>query len=176
MKRTLIIIFIIISILSSSITATSEACIPSEINFAWEAEQTILQNKIIECQQLQSAAHQMANAARALGYEENHTVILLAKQEWHEAQNIIHECKAQLDKWQTIKEKALQQFKEYPVATTIWYYLKDLGYNDYVCAGILGNIMAEVGGQTLNIQHWLGGYGYYGMCQWSRKFQSGAQG
>ena len=29
------------------------------------------------------------------------------------------------------------------------------------------NIMAEVGGQTLNIQPTLGSNGYYGMCQWS---------
>ena len=40
-----------------------------------------------------------------------------------------------------------------PIATEIWLYLKKQGYNDYVCAGILGNIMAEVGGQTLNIRH-----------------------
>ena len=55
---------------------------------------------------------------------------------------------------------------EYPVATTIWNYLKDLGYNDYVAAGILGNIMAEVGGQTLAIQPTLSNGTYYGMCQW----------
>ena len=40
---------------------------------------------------------------------------------------------------------------EYPEAYKIWHYLKKLGYNDYVCAGIMGNIMAECGGQTLNI-------------------------
>ena len=60
----------------------------------------------------------------------------------------------------------------YTVAATIWKYLKNLGYNNYVCAGILGNIMAEVGGQTLNIRPYLysSGGGYYGICQWSVKF------
>ena len=48
--------------------------------------------------------------------------------------------------------------------------MKELGWNDYVCAGIMGNLMAEVGGQTLNIQYWLRGNGYYGMCQWNRGY------
>ena len=40
-----------------------------------------------------------------------------------------------------------------------------------MAAGILGNIMAEVGGNTLDIQYWLYSYGdnyYYGICQWSK--------
>lgn len=74
-----------------------------------------------------------------------------------------------------VEEKVLKTPKvvipsgEYPVATEIWNYLKNLGYNDYVCAGILGNMMAEVGGQTLDIQYWLYNPSgdYYGCCQWS---------
>lgn len=66
------------------------------------------------------------------------------------------------------------QSSEYPVAAQIWQYMKNLGWNDYVCAGIMGNLMAEVGGQTLNIQYNLysSGGGYYGMCQWSKKYHS----
>ena len=58
---------------------------------------------------------------------------------------------------------------QYPEATQVWNYLKGMGLNNYVCAGIMGNIMAEVGGQTLNI----GLYAfkdtgtYYGICQWA---------
>ena len=57
----------------------------------------------------------------------------------------------------------------YDQATQVWNYLRDLGLNPYVCAGILGNIMAEVGGQTLDISRWVvySGHGYYGICQWS---------
>ena len=63
---------------------------------------------------------------------------------------------------------------EYPAAAYIWQYFKDLGWNDYVCAGIMGNLMSEVGGQTLNIQYNLysSGGGYYGMCQWSKQYHS----
>ena len=59
--------------------------------------------------------------------------------------------------------------EEYPVATQIWLYMKELGWNDYVCAGIMGNMMAECSGHTLNIQWWLYDYSgcFYGVCQWS---------
>ena len=61
--------------------------------------------------------------------------------------------------------------EEYEVARYIWDYFKSLGWNDAVCAGIMGNLMSEVGGQTLDIQYWLYGKGnHYGMCQWSLKY------
>ena len=68
--------------------------------------------------------------------------------------------------------KANTTFKadgNYNQATEVWDGLKALGLNDYVCAGILGNIMAEVGGQTLDISRWpqYSQNGYYGICQWS---------
>ena len=57
---------------------------------------------------------------------------------------------------------------EYPVATYVWNYLHAAGYNDYVTAGIIGNMMAEAGGLTLNLQWDIygGGGAYYGLCQW----------
>lgn len=58
----------------------------------------------------------------------------------------------------------------YEQATYVWNYLTStLKLNKYVSAGIMGNIMAEVGGQTLDISRWpqySQGY-YYGICQWS---------
>lgn len=69
---------------------------------------------------------------------------------------------------------------EYPVATQVWRYMKEeLGWNDYVCAGVMGNIMAEVGGQTLNLQPYLYGHSganYYGLCQWSSRYYPSIQG
>lgn len=66
----------------------------------------------------------------------------------------------------------LSKFEEYPVATEIWFYLKGLGYNDYVCAGILGNMMTEAGGQSLNINPSVknSSGGHYGVCQWSIRY------
>ena len=76
-------------------------------------------------------------------------------------------------KWETRKT-------EYPVATEIWLYMKEeLGWNDYVCAGVMGNLMTETGGQTLNIDPSAYGHGsrnYYGICQWSSKYYPEVQG
>ena len=112
----------------------------------------------------------MAESARALGYGEDHPVIQLAKKEWLNADELLKKYENAYN----VENFAVWDAKmeEYPVATEIWLYLKDLGYNDYVCAGIMGNIMAEVGGQTLNIRHTLysSGGGFYGMCQWSKKY------
>lgn len=120
------------------------------------------------------AAHQMAEAARELGYAETHDVITLAKEEWTNANN-------QQKQYQAIYDE--QNFKvwdtklaEYPNATQVWLYLKDLGYNDYICAGIIGNLMAECGGQTLDLQVTISGNGYYGMCQWNKVYCEGVWG
>lgn len=56
---------------------------------------------------------------------------------------------------------------EYPIATECWKIMKGWGWNSAVCAGVLGNMMAETGGQTLNIQYDIGSSSYYGLCQWS---------
>lgn len=68
---------------------------------------------------------------------------------------------------------------DYPVATQVWRYMKEeLGWNDYVCAGVMGNMMAEVGGQTLNLQPGLYGHNgsFYGICQWSGYYYPSVQG
>lgn len=57
---------------------------------------------------------------------------------------------------------------EYPAATEAWYYMKEKGWSDEVCAGIMGNMMEECGGGTLNLR-WdaVGDSGTsYGLCQW----------
>ena len=63
-----------------------------------------------------------------------------------------------------------------PTATKIWKYLRKCGYNNYVCAGIMGNIMAECGDQSFEIQATLYDHGYYGICQWSRRWYPDVQG
>jgi hypothetical protein len=129
-----------------------------------------LQTLIAEQQQRMVDAHALAESARALGYDEEHTVILLAKDEWKMAKESTNQYTNQYNK--IIEEEINQKKSEYPAAATVWYYFKNLGYNDYVCAGILGNIMAEVGGHTLNIQYTMVDGGYYGMCQWDSAYPS----
>lgn len=79
------------------------------------------------------------------------------------------------DRIQTLKTETLWQkrLKEYPTATQIWLFFKEeLGWSDEVCAGVMGNLMAEAGGQTLKIKWdiWDKSGGYYGICQWAIKY------
>lgn len=129
-----------------------------------------LKELMAECEQRKNDAHDMAEAARACGYAEDHPVILLAKDEWKNADELYKIYKEKCNG--LIKAEA---WEEYPVATECWVYLKDLGYNDYVCAGIIGNMMAEVGGGTLDLQWWLGN-SFYGLCQWSTYYRPEAKG
>lgn len=79
--------------------------------------------------------------------------------------------KERLIKWAT-KET------EYYYATRTWKFLKELGYSDIACAGILGNLMAECGGHTLKLDpvlHDKTGE-YYGMFQWSTFYYPDVEG
>ena len=69
----------------------------------------------------------------------------------------------------TAQSGSLKADGNYNQATHVWNSLKTMGLNDYVCAGIMGNIMAEVGGQTLDISRWpqYSLNTYYGICQWA---------
>lgn len=80
--------------------------------------------------------------------------------------------KAVFIKWQ-------EKENEYYYATKTWQYLKDLGYSDVACAGILGNLMAECGGHTLKLDPFLydaATGNYYGMFQWSIHYYPRAEG
>lgn len=74
------------------------------------------------------------------------------------------------------KKSIYVKSKKYPVAARIWNYLRKKGYSTKVTAGIMGNIMAECGGQTLYIQPHLYSSGYYGICQWSLEYHPGIAG
>ena len=60
------------------------------------------------------------------------------------------------------------------VAGEVWTCLKGYGYSDSVAAGIIGNMMRECGGDTLDLD-WdiVGHYNgdeFYGLCQWCLKY------
>jgi hypothetical protein len=133
-----------------------------------------LETLIKDAEARQEQARRLATSARKLGWPEDSPAITSAEAEWHNAKAEIEVYSVQYQKLYDTLEKARWDAKmeEFPAATTIWLYMKDLGWNDYVCAGIMGNLMAEVGGQTLNIQYWLYGKKYYGMCQWSKEYYS----
>ena len=136
-------------------------------NYTQEQLQALIDEQVA----IQQEAHKLAESARKLGWSEDSETIYSAGSEWWNAQKAIDVYRAQKEKLIAIEKAEWEARKaKYPAATEIWLYMKELGWNDYVCAGIMGNLMAEVGGQTLNIQYWLRGNGYYGMCQWSRGY------
>ena len=132
-----------------------------------------LNDLIADCAGRMDAATQMAEACKTLGYEEDDPVIKLAEEEYSNAEsdmNYYQELLADAEEALRKKERALRE-KKYPAASTVWHYLTEtMELNEHVAAGILGNMMAEVGGQTLDLQVDCSGRGYYGICQWSRKY------
>ena len=113
------------------------------------------------------AAHQMAEAARALGYDDSHSIIQTAKREYADARKLYLDYKAIHDDLE-LHWRAKES--EYPTAAYIWSYLKDLGYSDAVVAGIMGNLMAETGGHTLALKWNSQTPSYYGICQWNKNY------
>ena len=144
---------------------------------------------IAEAENIKNNAHIMAESARALGWKDNDKLIKELQTKWQKAnveQKIYQEkldeivakefAEAQRIEEEKLAAKQLEEAKwaskaaEYPAATQIWRYMKALGWNDYVCAGIMGNLMTEVGGQTLDIRYTSSSSDYYGMCQWNRAY------
>lgn len=54
------------------------------------------------------------------------------------------------------------------VAGQVWDAMKAKGWSDNLCAGIMGNMMAECGGNTLNLNPYIVGDSgtSFGLCQW----------
>ena len=69
-----------------------------------------------------------------------------------------------------VKKENLQwsgKYNQYPTATIAWIYMtEELGWSDVVAAGIIGNMMAECGGQGLNLNWDSNGSNGYGLIQW----------
>ena len=126
---------------------------PNISTYTMEQLQILIQEQRVN----QEAAHKLAESARQLGWPEESEPIVSAKNEWWNAQLAIDAYHARYEELYAEFEMAKWNAKrsEYPAATEICLYMKDLGWNDYVCAGIMGNLMAEVGGQTLDIQYHL---------------------
>ena len=138
---------------------------------------------ISENQLIKEKSHSMAQNARDLGWKEDDKLFKQLQNKWEEADKKEQKFQIQLTEILVAEEAAeeekakqeaearwKQKEAEYPNAAYIWKYMKNLGWNDYVCAGIMGNLMAEVGGQTLNIRYTATSPGYYGMCQWNRAY------
>ena len=118
-------------------------------------------------QHRKEVSHQMAECARELGYEEDSVIIKEAQKIWWEADNVQRDFEEQ-DVYIAV------QSDEYPVAAQVWNYLvHDMGLSESIAAGVIGNMMCECGGQTLSLQPFIYGYGYYGLCMWYLPYANG---
>ena len=132
-----------------------------------DAEIKQINLKVSDAQERIIAARQMDESAKKLGYEYTHDIRVLARQELASAQADYEEYAAKQEeaKWSPM-------MREYPVATIVWKYLIDEGYSEVVSAAIIGNMMTEVGGNTLSLDYTLGSAKFYGICQWKLKYCS----
>ena len=169
------------------VATISEAYIPSEASTQEteipEEEVIVLEN--VEVERVEPTTLNEANTALedatfrnetamaiyegllALGYTEDHPAVVLAATD-------IANTKADIEYYseqQAIRQKEYEwqvRAEEYPAATEAWLYMKnEFGWSDTVCAGIIGNFMAECGGcwtqdldWDVNTSHGLG------MVQW----------
>lgn len=178
----IIIILLLMVVVAIAWGAEIVASGQSEPTYTKEELSTLIK----EAQDIKSNAHTMATSARALGWEDDDKLIKDLQERWHKADADEKHYQPMLDK--IISEEIIKaeqeaiaaarlveaewtvKSAEYPAATQIWQHMKSLGWNDYVCAGIMGNLMTEVGGQTLNIRYTASSDNYYGMCQWNRAY------
>ena len=112
-----------------------------------------------QAQENKDLAHTIAEMMRAEGHPEDHPVII-ACQEWWQSEN-------DLIVTAVTEYTTAEQRKRYPTATLVWELLRQSGMSEPVAAGIIGNMMAECGGQTLDLQPYIYASGFYGLCMWS---------
>lgn len=86
-------------------------------------------------------------------------------------------CSPQIEENVIIEEKEVLitiEGTQYPEAKQTWDTLISWGWSAETAAGIIGNMMAEVGGGTLDLSRWNSDKGCgYGLCQWTSGRASG---
>lgn len=102
-----------------------------------------------------------------LGYAKNHPAVEMAKIDIENAEADVAYYSEKKDILQENYEWE-KRASEYPVATLVWLHMKhEFGWSDTVCAGIMGNMMAECGGCWTSDLDWdARSSNGYGMIQW----------
>jgi hypothetical protein len=126
-----------------------------------------LEEELAYCQNNLYISQLLIDFAIDLGYENTDDFLQVIYRDYQNYQSYIQYYEEKISELNKLKPEEPDQ---YPAATYIWNYMKAQGWSDYVCAGIIGNIMQETGGRTLNINYDFDGNGYYGICCWSKKY------
>ena len=160
-KRTLIKNLVLIALLITTITFSILA-----INYKESYDETNVTNNSLN-EALSNYEVQVMDLSTQLS--EQSYYITEANSQIQQLQRELAEVEDTAAKLAAAQKGTFKADGNYNQAQIVWNSLKDLGLNDYVCAGIIGNIMAEVGGQTLDISRWpIYSQGtYYGICQWA---------
>lgn len=148
-------------------------------------DQAEITSLIDECLDRQETAHTIAECVRTLGCQEDHPIIKWASKEWWIAQYCIEEYKKWIPAADVAENSAVMetdeivhvftndaQWEEYPVAAEVYEFLRgEMSLSPAVASGILGSMMQECGGCTLNLQWDLtagsGKYAYRGLHMWN---------
>ena len=131
-----------------------------------------LRKEADECAINKATAHEIAEMARARGLSEDSDLIQAASAWWWSEHAKQKEIEGRINNEADEPVYTTQaQREEYPVACQVWDYLKgEMGLTDEAAAGILGNMMVECGGMTLDLDPELWYGQYYGLCQWSTHY------
>lgn len=170
------------------VATISEAYIPSETSEPveeTEPEEEVIILDVVEVERVEPTTLDEANTALEdaifrrdtaksvyeglllLVYVAEHPAVVLAQTDLENAEADIE----YYTEHQVILQEAYEwevRASEYPVATQVWLYMKnELGFSDTVCAGIMGNMMAECGGCWTSDLDWdVSSSSGYGMIQW----------
>ena len=197
MKKTILIfiigIFCMLSLvpiaqapsIAPGIQIPAETQIPTETQITTEPFEEIINLKNIEIEYLKLNTLEEANIAleKAILYKDSaikiyENLLILGYQEDHPAvrmaivdiENMTIQYEYYLEQQSIFQEARKWEIRasEYPIATQVWIYMKEeFGWNDIVCSGIIGNMMAECGGCWTQDLDWsLDEPGGYGMIQW----------
>ena len=148
------------------VATISEADIPSETTFPepTEPEEVVIvldtvvvervepttydeANSLLdETTKCQETAQMVLDGLIELGYEPDHPAIVMAYAELENRTADVAYYQEKQVEWEEIHKWEVRA-SEYPIATQVWLYMKEeFGWSDTVCAGIMGNMMAECGG------------------------------
>ena len=172
---------------SEPVATFSEADIPSETTFPepTEPEEVVIvldtvvvervepttydeANSLLdEATKRQETAQMVLDGLIELGYEPDHPAIVMAYAELENRTADVAYYQEKQAEWEEIHKWEVRA-SEYPVATQVWLYMKEeFGWSDTVCAGIMGNMMAECGGCWTSDLDWdVSSSSGYGMIQW----------
>lgn len=135
----------------------------NEKNSSLQSENSQLQQDVEQLHEENAQLEQEAEESKKRIEElEKEKSELLAKRKQQQATLIKLSNNTTISKVSTLPEG------EYPEARLIWNTIKSWGYSDNVVAGIIGNMMAEVGGGTLTgLSNWHTDGCGYGLIQWT---------